>query len=284
MVRPAFFLVCLAAAIGCASAQHEVRLIVRGDDMGFSHSANLACIEAFQKGIMRTVEVITPGPWFPEAVRLLQKNPGLDVGVHLTLTAEWETLKWRPLTRVPSLTGPHGYFLPMVWPSENYPEPFSIKGREWKLDEIEQELRAQIETAKAAIPQASHVSSHMGFGSLDSEIARLVERLAAEYGLNINPPDFGVRDFPRYRQPRATAEEEADAFIAALEGLEPGTYLLVDHPAFDDGEMRGVHHIGYEDVAQDRQKVTTVWTSDRVEKALAGRNILLIAYRDLKTR
>jgi chitin disaccharide deacetylase len=128
-------------------AAEEIRLIVRGDDMGSSHAANEACIKSYKEGIMRSVELMVPGPWFPEAVRLLQENPGLDVGIHLVLTSEWANLKWRPVSCVPSLVDADGYFFPMVWQNPNFPPNTSIQKSNWKLDDVEKELRAQIETA-----------------------------------------------------------------------------------------------------------------------------------------
>ena len=93
---------CLAAGTACL-AQQPTRLIIRGDDMGFSHSGNVALIKCYTEGFMTSVEVIVPSPWFPEAVKLLQANPNLDVGIHLALTSEWDNVKWRPLTDGPSL-------------------------------------------------------------------------------------------------------------------------------------------------------------------------------------
>jgi predicted glycoside hydrolase/deacetylase ChbG (UPF0249 family) len=66
----------------------DIRLIVRADDMGFSRAANMACIKGYREGIITTVEVLVPGPWFMDAAKLLVENPGLDVGVHLALTIE----------------------------------------------------------------------------------------------------------------------------------------------------------------------------------------------------
>ena len=64
-------------------AQHSPpRLIVRGDDMGYSHSGNLALIKSSQDGLQTSIEVIVPSPWFPEAVKMLNENPGIDVGIH----------------------------------------------------------------------------------------------------------------------------------------------------------------------------------------------------------
>lgn len=158
------------------------RLIVRADDMGSSHAANLACIESYKNGIVTSVEVMAVTPWFPEAVRLLNKNPGLDVGLHLVLTSEWENIKWRPLTNYPSLCDENGYFRPMVWPNENYPN-MSHKENDWILSEIEKEFRAQIELTLKNIPQLSHISDHMGCVGFDKEISLMTRRLADEYNL-----------------------------------------------------------------------------------------------------
>ena len=86
------------------------RLIVRADDMGSFQSSNVACMEGFKNGIETSIEVMPTTAWFPEAARLLRENPGIDVGVHLTITSEWDNVKWRPLTHCPSLTDSNGYF------------------------------------------------------------------------------------------------------------------------------------------------------------------------------
>ena len=82
------------------SQRNPTRLIIRGDDMGYSHSGNEALIKAYKEGIETSIEVIVPSPWFPEAVRLLQENPNVDVGIHLAITSEWDNIKWRPLAAV----------------------------------------------------------------------------------------------------------------------------------------------------------------------------------------
>ncbi len=58
------------------SQQQPARLIIRGDDMGYTHSGNEALIKCYKEGIERSIEVIVPSPWFPEAVKLLNENPG----------------------------------------------------------------------------------------------------------------------------------------------------------------------------------------------------------------
>jgi hypothetical protein len=269
----------LAAAPGAEPAA-PIRLIVRGDDMGSAHAANVAAIRCFREGVMRDVELMAVGPWFPEAARLLRENPGLDVGLHLALTSEWDNVKWRPLTTAPSLVEPAGYFFPMIWPGPAYGKDRALKEQPWKLDEIERELRAQIALVRREVPQLSHLSDHMGFQSLGPEVGALVVRLARESGLAIDPEARGARHVGWKGNP-ATPPEKIESFAGVLEGLGPGTWVFVDHPALDGDEMRATYHVGYETVAADRQGVTEAWTSPRAIEIVKRRGIELIGYKDL---
>lgn len=262
-------------------SNQEIRLLVRGDDIGFSHAANVGCIESYRYGIMRSVELMVPVPWFLEAVKMLNDNPGLDVGVHLAITSEWQELKWRPLTNVPGLVDSNGYFYPMVWPNENFPLHASLHGADWKIEEIEQELRAQIEMALRHVPHTTHLGGHMGFASLDPKIAELMDKLRKEYDLEIDMSRDKMKRFEGWGDAE-TLKQRINYFAKNLEKLEPGTYIFVDHPAKDTPEMRSVFHKGYENVAEDRDWVTKVFTSKKVKKVIKKKGIKLISYKDLK--
>jgi predicted glycoside hydrolase/deacetylase ChbG (UPF0249 family) len=264
----------------CGHTQTGPRLIVRGDDMGYTHSGNEAILKTFRDGIATSIEVIVPSPWFPEAVAILNANPTVDVGIHLALTSEWDNVKWRPLTDCKTLQDQDGYFLPMVWPNKNYPGK-AIKDNPVNSGEIEKEFRAQIELALQKIPRISHLSSHMGCTELNDDVKEITARLAAEYKIAIDPRASGVISVG-YDGPHRTSEEKLKSFLAMLDKLEPGkTYLFVDHPGLDSPELRAVHHIGYEDVAIDRQGVTDVWTSLIVKEAIRKKGIQLISYGTL---
>jgi len=88
--------VCLAMLTVALVSAQEIRLTIQADDLGAGHGINVAAIEAYKIGIVRTANVLMPAPWVPEAARMLNENPGLEAGVHLTLTSEWSTIKWRP--------------------------------------------------------------------------------------------------------------------------------------------------------------------------------------------
>src|SRR5687767_4087761 len=110
------------------------RLIVRGDDMGYSHSGNEAIMASSVRGVQSSIEIIAPSPWFPEAARMLATHPTVDVGVHLALTSEWDNVKWRPLTSAPSLRDADGYFFPMIFPNASY-RGRALRENPWTLDD-----------------------------------------------------------------------------------------------------------------------------------------------------
>jgi predicted glycoside hydrolase/deacetylase ChbG (UPF0249 family) len=273
----------LLSAVALQPASTEIRLIVKGDDMGAAHGINTATIDAFKRGVLTTTNVIVPGPWFPEAARLLKENPGLDVGVHLALTSEWDDIKWRPLTFSPSIADDDGYFFPMVQPRGGVMAGRSIKERSWKLDDVERELRAQLAMAKRHIPQVTYTWNHMGFTSLGADVAALVAKLSQEHGL-IVPADLGVQRVGSVYDSKDSGAVKAEKLAAKLDTLGPGLWLHIDHASTDDPEMRAVGHPGYEWVAADRSAVLEAWTSPSVREVITRRGIKLTNYRELSKR
>lgn len=274
------FVILSANPNGLAAQDKNVRLVVRGDDIGSSHAANIACIRSYKEGIMKSVELMVPCAWFPEAVKMLNENPGLDVGVHVTLTSEWDNIKWRPLTSAPSLTDADGYFYPTIWRRKGAAAGTALLEAKWKIEEVEKEIRAQIELAKRHVPRISHLSFHMGCSDFDPKVSEVCVKLAKEYNLYI-PSRNDMRPAGGFGNAK-TAEERTKKFIEMLKGLKSGTYLFVEHPGLDCDEMRAIGHPGYENVAEDRQAVTDVFTSGQVRKALDELGIKLLSYADMK--
>lgn len=260
------------------------RLIIRGDDMGYSHSGNEALIKCYKDGIETSIEIIAPSPWFPEAVKLLAQNPKVDVGLHFAITSEWDNVKWRPLTDAPSLRNKDGYFYPMLYHNNNYPNE-AIMDNAWKIADVEKELKAQIEMALKYIPRLSHISGHMGSTGFSPEIKEMAKRVAATYNLkmvdveSLKDNNIGYIGFDFKNK---TTEERIQGFITMLDKLEEGkTYVFVEHPGLDNDELRAISHIGYEDVAQGRQDVTTIFTSEKVKEAIIQKGIKLVSYKEV---
>ncbi|MGD8786196.1 MAG: ChbG/HpnK family deacetylase [Phycisphaerales bacterium] len=205
------------------SPDTSIRIIIRGDDIGFSNAANLACIKAYNEGILTTTEVMATCPWFLDAANLLQETPGLDVGVHLTLTSEWDNYKWGPITNAPSLVTEDGYF-----PASNN----GFLQLDYSLEEVELELRAQIELALKYIPHISHLSIHMGAPTATPELNQIVQYLSEEYNLPVSP--VGVRQW--YGMWAVGADQKEDYLANLLSNLQSGLYVLVCHPALNNEE------------------------------------------------
>lgn len=262
-----------------ARAQNEIRLIIRSDDIGFCHTANEACMKVYTDGISRSVEILATAPWFMEAVKLLKTQPKYDVGVHLCLTSEWENLKWRPLTSAPTLTDADGFFPQFIWENKNLKNSAYLLQKPISVAEVEREFRAQIELVKKYLPWASHLSAHMGCTNANVEVKAMVERLSAEYQLPIQMPK-GIVSVKGFGGATKSPEQKEQDLVEILKNLTSGTHFLVEHPGYDSGDMKGVGHVGYENVAYDREGVTRAFTSAAVKKVIAERNIKLISIKE----
>ena len=267
-----------------SAQQKEIRIIVRADDIGAGHSINEACIDVYKNGIARSVEIMVPCAWYPEAVKMLKEVPGYDVGIHLTMTSEWENVKWGPITNAQSLTDENGYFYPTYWEGENFTREQTLTHSDWAPEEVEQELRAQIERAMRDLPdRITHMGIHMGGAGADPRIAEIQARLAEEYGLITSLEPYGVKRFDGFKGARY-AEEMIKNLIEGLENIQSGTYLFVDHPGYDTPEMQALGHKGYMDVAKNRDGVTKAWTDSEVKEVIERRGIQLLSYADLKKK
>jgi predicted glycoside hydrolase/deacetylase ChbG (UPF0249 family) len=255
----------------------EVRVIVRGDDMGVAQAINEACIKAYREGIVRSVEVIVPGAWFLDAVRLAKENPELDVGVHLCLTSEWDYCKWRPLTRGASLVDADGYFYRATKQRGDLPGNSGFLDAKPKVEEVEAELRAQIEMAKKHIPRISHVSVHMYTVRSSPEIEAVARKLAKEYGLKFD--DDGMKRAVYWGG--TNPEAHAKRLVARLAELGAGTHLIITHPGLNTPELRGFGNNGAWDVAEERAATTEALTSKLVREAVKERGMRVIGYREV---
>ena len=63
-----------------------MKIIFNGDDYGYSRGVNLAMIDCYQKGVMKSCSMMVNMPGAQEAADLMKENQGLSVGIHLTLT------------------------------------------------------------------------------------------------------------------------------------------------------------------------------------------------------
>lgn len=256
--------------------------------MGASRSMNGACLECCEKGICRSVEVLAPGPWFLDAVQRLKDAAQIDVGVHLCLTSEWDRVKWRPLTHAPSLVDANGYFHPRTRAGNNSPAGSTgFLDSSPKLEEVERELRAQIELLRKHLSKVTHLSAHMGAATATPELKALTQNLAKEFKLRLESEGLSsarqLKHAPGVGTSKQSEKEKEESLLAFISKYQTSGnfWLLVTHPAYDDEETRAIGHPGYENVAADRDGITKMLTSPRVLAAIKSTGIRLMSYADL---
>jgi len=248
-------------------------LLIRCDDIGMSHSVNLAAKELIETGLVFSASVMFPCAWYQEGVDILKDHPEITVGIHLTLNAEWKNYRWGPVAskdKVASLVDENGYF---------FPSRAAFFANNPKLDEVEIELRAQIERALKSGLKISYVDYHMGTAVDNLEMRRMVERLANEYGLGISRY-FGEVDIKNmYSDP---IESKKDSLYSTLSNLATDKInLLVCHIGKDNDELQAMidmNSFGLSEMSKHRNAELNALISAKRENIFEVKNIRLINY------
>src|SRR5262245_38946272 len=131
----------MPVTVNAQSSADPIQLIIRTDDIGMSHSVNVAMKKLVSTGMPVSVSVMFACPWYQEAVDILKQYPNASVGIHLVLNSEWKYYRWGPVAgakAVPSLVDENGYF---------FPAAEALRQHNPTVGDVETELRAQIERA-----------------------------------------------------------------------------------------------------------------------------------------
>jgi chitin disaccharide deacetylase len=253
-----------------------VYLIIRTDDAGMSHSVNMALERLIATGMPVSVSVMFPTPWYQETVDILKRNPQVSVGIHLTLNSEWKNYRWGPVlgrTAVPSLVDADGYFFPSSEAlHQNHPS----------LQEVEKELRAQIDRAMHSGLKIDYVDYHMGTAVRYPEFREIAERLAKEYGLGMSQYFGETRHDPQYS---AAPPAKTDSLLAMVDRLRTPINLVVTHVGIDNAELGALLDMNTDgalpDMSKNRQGELDAITSQRFRDAIKAHNVQLLTYRQL---
>ena len=234
----------LAAKLGVDRA-----VILHVDDLAMCHGANRALLELAAVGAVTCGSVMVPCPWFREIAEAAAADPALDLGVHLTLTSEWQHYRWRPLSttsRASGLIDEDGY----LWRD-------TASFRAHLVPEAaEAELRAQIDLALAAGIKPSHIDAHMAAAMLP-ELIELHVQLALDYGVVPVLPRAirwapGITLFALH----ATALDEIETIAPAHAGWRTREYALFASGAVGEWLAAGdITPIGYRDIQRLWQEI-----------------------------
>jgi len=260
------------------------------DDVGNSHAANAAVMDALENGLATSSTIIVPGPWFPEIALYAKAHPNSDFGLHLTHTSEWKTCKWGPVaskSEVPGLVDPQGYLWPDIMSVYKNATP----------EQAYIEARAQVKKALAAGVDVTHLDSHMGTLQYNDEYFQVYRKLAKEFDL---PLRMGSQEtlqaaggghqrgqldadgivYPDYliHGGRNPGESMNDYWKRMLSALKPGVTEAYIHASVAGDEIA---HIT--DSWKDRAEEYRLFTKDpEIRKILEAQNVKRAGYRALR--
>lgn len=264
-------------------------LILHADDLAVSHSVDRASFSALDSRAVTSASIMVPCPWMSEAADYAKQHPDADLGLHLTLTSEWTHYRWGAVARqnLGGLLAPDGYFWPDTQPVFKNAKP----------EDVETEIRAQIESALKAGIRPTHLDSHMGTLLFSPVFFPIYTKVAREY----NIPFFAAR-VPGVPPAMLAMLKDTDivpdaAFMAAadlkpadwndfytrtIQSLKPGLTEIIVHLGYDNAELQAVTegHPAYGSAW--RQRDFDLVTSAEFRKLLRDNKVKLIGWKEIK--
>lgn len=270
-------------------------VIIHADDAGMCHSVNRGTIDALEKGIVSSASIMVPCPWFSEFAAYAAEHPEGDFGIHLTLNAEWKHYRWGPVSprdKVPSLVDENGYLWDNVGQVVAHAE----------ADEVELELRAQIERALSFGVPITHLDPHMGAAVSRPDLARIYVKLGMEYNvpvlfLRAKPGDEITRRYPGVIEManqleqngmpvldamyqfyvQGTLQSRREKYLETLRNLPAGVSEIIIHCGYNDDELRAVTSS-----APIRDTDRAIFMDPYVIEEIKKQNIEVIGWKDFQ--
>ena len=278
-------------------------VMFHSDDLGMSYETNVGTLESIKKGVVTSVSTMMPTPWVPHWQKILEENPEIDNGLHLTMTSEWDNYRWGPVAgkpAVPGLADQEG----CLWDNV----PLVIENA--SPDEIEREIRAQIDRAETMGMPITHLDSHMGtlfahpeyfkryvkvgiekdipvlIASPDGHLMNKFESAAAGVlkELNLHEEAWAaglpvLDDVTGQSYGWKTFEEKKKQFVDILENLQPGVTELIVHCT-----LVGSHFEHISSSGDTRQADFDVCLDEDIKRIIKEEGIILTTWRELKER
>ena len=237
-------------------------LLLHMDDIGMCPEANTAAMRYIDNKNIMSAAVMMPCPNAAEFIEWAKTHPAAEIGLHLTLTSEWNKYRWPPVTdaaKIPGLIDPDGKLWHEVPDVVVHASP----------QEVETEIRAQIEKCMALGYRPTHIDTHMGtlYGSV--EYTKAFFRVAEEYNIPANAIDMSDPDvisqfkrqgYPitdetlsaldKYSLPKLdnftsvgsgkTYEQKRDNFLTLIKSLKPGLTEIIFHPSVQTDNLKSI--------------------------------------------
>jgi predicted glycoside hydrolase/deacetylase ChbG (UPF0249 family) len=269
-----------ATGAGLPDRAKAIRLIVRADDMGMTHSCNTAVARCFEHGILTCAAIQAPAPWAAEAAALYRRHPAWCIGAHLTPMGEWVGYRWRPVLphdRVSTLVDEDGFLKQTV--QDFYARPIDY-------DQLFREFMAQVSLLQERWGLGlGYIDCHYLDGSIprDPSYAQVVASVARHYRLPLSEQMNERKVEGVFFVPPGDKEE---VLLGRLRQLGPGVWLLVNHLLDDSAESQALAYANPADfteggVANHRAAEAKALLGERVRQVIEEKGIRLVSYRDL---
>jgi predicted glycoside hydrolase/deacetylase ChbG (UPF0249 family) len=259
-------------------------LILNADDLGMYRAINEAIFSTLKAGIVHSTSLMIPWPSALHAMNLLEENPGITFGVHLSVICDVDGYTWGPLTpreKIPSLIDETGVFYSSKRMSEFLAQA--------KLDELEIEFRAQIEAVLAAKLKPTHLDWHCLHSGGRADIFEMTLRLAKHYGLALRVADrasiektqslgFPTDDHELLDSFALDIHGKSARYVQMLRELPAGLSEWAVHPGLDNAESRAIDPGGW----QVRQTDFDFLMSSEAHDTIRQEGIILLSYKPLQ--
>jgi predicted glycoside hydrolase/deacetylase ChbG (UPF0249 family) len=268
------------------------QLMIHADDLALCHAKNAATIRAMEYGSVNSGSIMSTCPWIGEIAAFTRNNPDIDLGVHLTLTNEWDHYRWQsvaPQETVPTLVDSRGLLhdLKTIFEEEIVPA------------EVEIELCAQIDKALAFGIEPTHLDTHDFVLLKRRDLLAVYLKVARNYGLpalfhpGFVEDNFGVDANGLYGGedvwidrivmafPDDYASGLAKFYTQTLQTLQPGLTVLLVHPAYDTPELQAITTNNIDCCADWRQQDFDFFSGDVCKKILEEEEIQMVTWRGL---
>ena len=241
-------------------------VVLHANELGMSYETNAAGTRLLKSGLVSSASAMAPAPWFGDLAEWAKANPNADVGLELTLNSEFPTYRWQPVASdglVPSLADPAGF----LWRT---PIQTMVNATP---EDVERELRAQIQRAKEAGLQPSHFTTHLGTLVTRPDLIEVYLRIARQEWIPAMVVEL------RFVADAESYEAKKQAFLKTLRELQPGITQIAFHPAVESDALKRI--------TPDWQQ--RVWDAQLladpdVKQALESSGIIITNWRELMKR
>ncbi len=279
----------------------KIVLILHADDIGMCEEANISAVDYLVQDDIQSAAAMPPCPNFEAFIAWAKAHPEEDVGLHLTLTSEWKTHRWgtvAPAAEVPGLLDSTGHLWHKVRQVVTHAS----------AEEVEKEIRAQVEKSIALGHRPDHIDTHMGtlYGSPAFTAAYL--KVAEEYQIPAMvieirnpfvlqmlraqgyPADQEMVDvINNYQLPKldyfysvpkgGTYEQKCENFFNMVNKWRPGLTEIIFHPSEDTDRLREITGSWQQRIWEAR-----MFSDPKVKEFLHDKGIVFTNWQEIMER